>query len=896
MTARPDIQTVKAQTDIVEVVGRYVALSDQGSALKGLCPFHEEKTPSFTVYRKSQWFECFGCGEKGDVFDFLVKKLGISTGEAVKMCADGVTPDAPATAKTKAKSAARPAPTVVPLTEEDARTRYTKAKIEDCAQFILEKNPQRVVKGWRYRNAKGMVELLAVRFENDAGSKNVMSFYWNGRTLAMKNYPNLLYNRDALAANPNAPVLIVFGEKCADAVDSLANADSDTISDQNPGFIGITWNGGEKKVTKPIDWTPLEGRNLYLWPDDDPPGRDCTAELLKRFPAVKIVAPIPEISDKVTAAAREKYVAGKPDATEDEIAKKEGGADIADALEILSPETVLRHIQFSARPATPPEPEPLPLDDSEYPIEAATGQNWPFTILGVADDGRAYFISETERMYAYNLSSLTKTHLLNLRGVEWWTERYPGGAKGWERAISEIIYLSNLADFDPDRMRGRGAWSEPDGAICYHNGKQTIGDRDPDRVYLRRAVKHIGIKNQPATATERHQILVAASDLTFATTADYVRTLGWSVLAPFAGALPWRPAGLLTAASGTGKTTIINSIVQPLAQPIVCSGGESTAAGIRQRIGVDSCAVVVEEAEADTQKKRQNRDDTFSLMRQSTSDNSPDVLKGTVDGKGISFRLRSMFFFVSVSPEIDAEADENRIFRVGLRKPDYGHADWLKREAFLKRVITPAICRGVRAYTWQHLREIIDLSARFSGAAQKVSGVDNRSAFAEAMLMAAFNAVFLNRLEPDDQTIADFVAEFYGSAPSEPRRNETEEMLDRLLLHIVRVDGGESFALGDMLDTIKTETEFSTVHEEGIEAKVATKFRRIVGMHGLGLTPDFDLAIAKNHPEIMKILDSGKGYHHRLVRHPRMIDKGRNVGLGSKIVRNCVIIGRDADE
>ncbi len=71
---REKIDDVRERSNIVDVVKRYVELKRAGTgSWKGLCPFHAEKTPSFHVHEQRQFFHCFGCGEKGDVFSFLVK-------------------------------------------------------------------------------------------------------------------------------------------------------------------------------------------------------------------------------------------------------------------------------------------------------------------------------------------------------------------------------------------------------------------------------------------------------------------------------------------------------------------------------------------------------------------------------------------------------------------------------------------------------------------------------------------------------------------------------------------------------------------------------------------------------------------------------------------------------
>src|ERR1700738_1563217 len=71
------IETIKAKVDVVEEVGLVVALQKSGKSLKGICPFHNERTPSFYVFAESQTWHCFGCNQGGDVFTFVEKQQGL---------------------------------------------------------------------------------------------------------------------------------------------------------------------------------------------------------------------------------------------------------------------------------------------------------------------------------------------------------------------------------------------------------------------------------------------------------------------------------------------------------------------------------------------------------------------------------------------------------------------------------------------------------------------------------------------------------------------------------------------------------------------------------------------------------------------------------------------------
>ncbi|MGV8059538.1 MAG: DNA primase [Smithellaceae bacterium] len=82
------IEEIKSRVDIVELVAEYLTLKKAGRNYLGLCPFHQEKTPSFTVNREKQIFYCFGCGEGGNVIAFLMKIANKTFPEAIKELAE----------------------------------------------------------------------------------------------------------------------------------------------------------------------------------------------------------------------------------------------------------------------------------------------------------------------------------------------------------------------------------------------------------------------------------------------------------------------------------------------------------------------------------------------------------------------------------------------------------------------------------------------------------------------------------------------------------------------------------------------------------------------------------------------------------------------------------------
>lgn len=145
------IQEVVRRNDIEEVVGQYVQLRRRGRTLSGLCPFHNEKTPSFVVYPATQSFYCFGCGAAGDVISFVRKYNNLGYVESVKQLASRVG---------------------MPLPEEEdkeAKARQRLLEINRCAaryfyDQLNAKTPQAAQARRYWREKRGLSDAAIRRF------------------------------------------------------------------------------------------------------------------------------------------------------------------------------------------------------------------------------------------------------------------------------------------------------------------------------------------------------------------------------------------------------------------------------------------------------------------------------------------------------------------------------------------------------------------------------------------------------------------------------------------------------------------------------------------------------------------------------------------------------------
>jgi len=148
------IEKVRASSDIASIVEQYIPLKKAGVNFTALCPFHSEKTPSFIVSKQKQIFKCFGCGEGGNVFTFVMKVEKISFPETVRLLAAKAGIPVP-----ERKSS--------PL---DRRKEYLYSVMEKISNFY-SKNLKRSPKALNYLDKRGitreMIETFNIGFSPD---------------------------------------------------------------------------------------------------------------------------------------------------------------------------------------------------------------------------------------------------------------------------------------------------------------------------------------------------------------------------------------------------------------------------------------------------------------------------------------------------------------------------------------------------------------------------------------------------------------------------------------------------------------------------------------------------------------------------------------------------------
>jgi putative DNA primase/helicase len=516
--------------------------------------------------------------------------------------------------------------------------------------------------------------------------------------------PRPLYGLPGLSERPDAPVLVVEGEGTADAAALLF-----------PQHVVISWPNGTNATAK-ADWSPLAGRSVTLWPDADAPGRK----------AMQRLAPL--LAEQVCLVQLVEPPATVPE-----------GWDLADA--DWTPAEAAERLQVWLMP--------LPADETEGSTDHAsadstatgsepqppTGGAAPFQCLGYDSEANYYQPSSTGQILRLGRSSHTATQLVALAPLRHWETLYPSRTGvNWAAAASDLHERSAATGmFAPERIRGRGAWWD-NGRTVLHlgdrlitpDGEHPITEPFPSRhIYQRLKRLHGPGGVKPLSVEDAAVIVSIANRFRWEVPASGTLLVGWVVLGPICGALPWRPHLWLTAGAGTGKSAILDRFVVPLLGDFaLVVSGATTEAGLRQTICCDAVPVVFDEAESNEKGDQQRMQAILSLARVASSESSAAMLKGSPNGEVSRYRVRSMFLLSSIATALKQGADKSRFAQLTLRSPSdipkqEREAHWAALDRDLDCHITPELSRRLIARTAALIPMIRQAAGVFTRAAAR---------------------------------------------------------------------------------------------------------------------------------------------------------------------------------
>ena len=533
--------------------------------------------------------------------------------------------------------------------------------------------------------------------------KRLRPLWWDGSQWLWKAppAPRPLYNLDALQQRPNAPVLIVEGEKTADAAAKLF-----------PSAIAITWPSGCKAFTK-ADWSPIKGRRCTLWPDADAVGRDAMAKL-----AIHLLK---------AGAAQVRIIQPPPDAPEGwDLADADWS--IADAGAYLkanrSPPIELPELAPLPEPELLIDPDPLPAPDAD------------FICLGFDNDAFYYQPHSTGQVTRLSRSAHTGTNLCAIAPLRYWETLYPSKmGVNWTAAASSLFEKQSQAGiYSPDRIRGRGAWWDQKQSVLHLGDRlvvdginRSVSDGIPSSRYLYQRLGSLrGPANaKPLTDAESYVLAELAERFHWEVPASGLLIAGWVALAPICGALDWRPHIWLTAGAGSGKSAVLDRYISPLLGDLsLLVAGNTSEAGLRQTLRADALPVVFDEAESNERLDQQRMQSVLSLARVASTESRAQTIKGTAEGDAQRYTIRSMFLMSSIATALKQGADKSRFAQLTLRNPnEMPKAErikhWEDLERDLDKYITEHIGQRLQARTISLIPVIRQSIKIFSRAASE---------------------------------------------------------------------------------------------------------------------------------------------------------------------------------
>ena len=236
------IEEIRSRNDIVSVISSYVKLERRGSSYFGLCPFHNEKSPSFSVSPQKQMYYCFGCGEGGNVISFIMKYENYDFMEALKFLADrvGITlPEQNDGGESRRRNERRQQ--LLAVQQEAAKYYY----------YMLKHDPQQT--GYRYLSDRGLTDDTIRRFGLGFSGRGAGELY---HYMHKKEYPDDILKESGL---------FTFEEK--GVKDKFWNRVMFPIMDVNNRVIGfggrVLGDAKPKYLNSPETQLFDKSRNLY---------------------------------------------------------------------------------------------------------------------------------------------------------------------------------------------------------------------------------------------------------------------------------------------------------------------------------------------------------------------------------------------------------------------------------------------------------------------------------------------------------------------------------------------------------------------------------------------------------------------------------------------------------
>lgn len=443
-----------------------------------------------------------------------------------------------------------------------------------------------------------------------------------------------------------------------------------------------------------------------------------------------------------------------------------------------------------------------------------------FVILG--HDRGTYFIFKfaTGQIHEITKRDLTENGLIELAPLNWWElnfstrGRNESGGRMSKAAAAEFIIRTaeKRGIYDPDNVRGRGAWID-DGRIVYHHGDhltvngKRLGVSEIVSSFVYPAARSLPEPHEePLTIAEGIALLDLLCQFRWSVPGSALLFAGWIALAAVCGALPWRPHIWISGPAGCGKTTLASLANTLLSGTAVYAGGGSTEPGVRRLLGEDARPVLMDESEAKEDSDVQRVRKLIGLIRQASSESGAVTLMGGADGKSQRFNIRSMFCLASIMVATKDKADLDRLTTLTLRgaaSEETSDVVWAELRDRKRALVERDKTVGQRL-----LRRCIDLLPTtlknievFTDAAAKRFGAQ-RQGDQFGTLLAGTWSLTSDEIATPQQALALIDSCDWSEHRDGAEEDDSRRAMNALLGGVVRMDSGSTHTLSDLISMV----------------------------------------------------------------------------------------------
>lgn len=464
-----------------------------------------------------------------------------------------------------------------------------------------------------------------------------------------------------------------------------------------------------------------------------------------------------------------------------------------------------------------------------------------------------YFFTSTANRQVVPIQSFGEDQLLKLMPLSYWEAVFPGATErsrvDWTMAKSELMgQCRSKGIFDGGRVRGAGVWMD-DGRIVVNMGDHLMVDGVrfelgvlPSRYFYTLGKRLERLRENPLTVDECKILIDSCTGFKWAKPREAGLILaGVLVLSRVCGALPVRPHCWITGGAQTGKTTLLENLVQKiLGENKLYVQGNTTEAGVRQSLKADAVPVLFDEFETNGPRSAENIAACVELMRASWASSGAMIIKGGATGTAMHFQVRFSAIVSSIRTGLKTDADKGR-FTILELAPHGSDAEHWKGLSALLAQIDEEYSERLFARVIKMLPILILNFKKMKVALARKA--DSRFGDQYGMILAGFS--ILTQDGPITEADADWMAELVGL--EEEREVATQADHDDALAHLLTTKITIDTASGrqDVLIGFAIETVFKNIPSTNVEA-----CKNALLNLGIKVNSDFVLIPSSNHAEL----------------------------------------------